>query len=74
MIVTFTRRRGPAHRAATVVRRSSQPLSFEPRHCAGDSCLHNHTGGSLPLVGRVRNLPRAESPAAPQRKPWERAS
>lgn len=44
------------HRAARPSDTSAAPLSFMPRHCAGDGCTHNHTGASTGLRGVVKTL------------------
>ena len=45
------------HRAAGPASTIPHPHHFQPRHCAGDGCLHNHAGRSTPLRGVMHLLP-----------------
>jgi hypothetical protein len=43
----------PKHRAPGRANLLAHPHDFKPRHCAGDSCFHDHTdGGPFPSPRR----------------------
>jgi len=58
-VVRMNLRHSTRHRASGPVNRCTHPMNFEPRHCAGHSCTHNHTGGSVRLarLGTVQGWP-----------------
>lgn len=66
----------PKHRAFRAPRTRAYRHSFRPRHCAGETCLHDHAGDRRPPMHLVRsNAEYAEeraTRAAEHRQPWER--
>lgn len=49
------------HRKPTAVNIFSHPMRFRPKHCAGETCLHDHPNDkrpSLPLWRPLRAVSR----------------